>query len=128
MKNLLLLIFLIINNTGIVFASEIVNVELLVDAIKRAENSQKHPYGILKPYCRAGDPDGQCRKGCWQTVRKWLPKLEHDSVDEFIDKFGDIFCPVGASNDPKGVNKNWKKNVKYFYTTLKNKSKMSLNK
>lgn len=110
------------------YGAEIVNIEILVDAIKRAENSHKHPYGILKPYCKPNDPDGQCRKGCRQTVTKWLAKLKYSTADEFIDKFGDVFCPIGASNDPKGLNANWKKNTKYFYTTLKNKSKMSLNK
>jgi len=36
--------------------------------------------------------------------------------EEFIDFLGDRYCPIAA--DPQG-NKNWKTNVKYFYSRFK---------
>jgi hypothetical protein len=92
-----------------------VNVPALVDAIKSAEGSIKHPYGILKPYCKPNDPDGQCRKGCTQTVNKWLKRISYTSPEDFIRQFGAIYCPIGVSNDPNGLNKNWVRNVTKLY-------------
>ena len=33
-----------------------------------------------------------------------------------IEKIGAKYCPVGAKNDPKGLNKNWVPNVTKYYT------------
>lgn len=33
-----------------------------------------------------------------------------------IEKIGARYCPVGAKNDPKGLNKNWVPNVTKYYT------------
>lgn len=35
---------------------------------------------------------------------------------DYIEFLGSRYCPVGADNDPQGLNKNWVKNVKYFLT------------
>lgn len=32
-----------------------------------------------------------------------------------IEKIGEIYCPVGAKNDPKGLNKNWVPRVSQIY-------------
>jgi hypothetical protein len=31
-----------------------------------------------------------------------------------LEAFAARYCPVGASNDPKGLNKHWLKNVKHY--------------
>jgi hypothetical protein len=38
-----------------------------------------------------------------------------DKTGDFISYLSKSYCPIGASNDPKGLNKNWVKNVKTFY-------------
>ena len=101
---------------GNAWSAETIDTMRLVSAIKRAENSYRHPYGILKDYCKAGDPDGQCRKGCVQTINKWKSKLEYSDVEGFLKQFANIYAPCkGASNDPNGLNKNWYKNTLHFY-------------
>ena len=91
-----------------------VNVEALASAIGRAENSKTKPYGILKDYCRPGDPDGQCRKGCVQTIQKRL-KL-WTGKEDFIFFLGQTYAPTsGATNDPHGLNRNWTRLVTHFY-------------
>lgn len=98
------------------FASHVeIDVQRLADSIKVAEGSTKHPYGILKAYCKPNDPDGQCRKGCIQTINKWQKKLSYTSPEDFIRQFGTIYCPIGADNDPSGLNKNWVRNVTKIY-------------
>ena len=62
---------------GKAWSAEIVDTEKLVEAIKKAEGSISHPYGIMRDYCKAGDPDGQCRKGALQTIDKWKRKLDY---------------------------------------------------
>ena len=38
-----------------------------------------------------------------------------------IEEIGNVYCPVGASNDPTGVNKYWIPNVTKFYNEYLNK-------
>ena len=32
-----------------------------------------------------------------------------------VDKIGAVYCPVGASNDPYGLNQHWIPNVTKYY-------------
>ena len=41
---------------------------------------------------------------------------------ETIDKIGEVYCPIGATNDPTGVNKYWVPNVTNYYTSYKTSS------
>lgn len=96
--------------------AENIDFNKLADAIKQAENSYNHPYGILKDYCKPGDPDGQCRKGCIQTINKRLKMFnEQDKETDFIVYLSKSYAPIGASNDHGNLNKNWIRNTKYFY-------------
>lgn len=92
------------------WSAEIVDSDKLADAIYRAENSIEHPYGIMRDYCHKGE-EKQCRKGCIQTIEKWKMKLDYKSSEEFIRKFSEIYAP--SKSHP--LNKNWPKNVLYFY-------------
>jgi len=93
-----------------------IDVERLAEAIKQQEASYNHPFGILKSYCKPGDPDGQCKKGCKQTINKRLKmwKAEGEPGD-FISYLQKSYCPIGAKNDPTGLNQHWTKGVRYFY-------------
>lgn len=49
--------------------------------------------------------------------------LRHNYYDEgkdTIKKIGPKYCPVGVSNDPKGLNKHWIPNVTELYDKIKN--------
>jgi hypothetical protein len=107
-----------------VYASEVIDISILCDAIYRAEgvNSAK-PYGILKDYCSNKSPKAvaQCRKGCIQTITKWQKKLVYSSPDEFIRKFSEIYAPTkGSSLRPaeRKLNVNWYRNVSSIYSRL----------
>jgi hypothetical protein len=39
-----------------------------------------------------------------------------------VAKFGAKYCPIGASNDPKGVNRHWIPNVTNLYIKLTNEA------
>ena len=79
----------------------------LLNAIYRAEGGAKtsHPYGILAHYKKTTP-----RQACLNTIRH--AKRDWNGKGDFVEFLGRRYCPVGAKNDPTGLNKNWIKNVK----------------
>jgi hypothetical protein len=89
------------------------DVERLADAIYKAEGGAraKYPYGILTKY-KTTTP----RQACINTIRNQMKRhAAHDCGKDYLTCLRDRYCPLNAKNDPKGLNKNWLKNVKYFY-------------
>lgn len=85
----------------------------LTDAICKAENSVKYPCGI-KSIDTHGDYS-YAYKICLQSVRNNIKRWRNTGKrGDFIEFMAWRFCPIGASDDPIGLNKNWVKNVKYF--------------
>ena len=82
--------------------------EQIANAIYKAEGGAKtsHPYGILAHYKHTSP-----RQACLNTIAHARRDFQGG---DFISFLGARYCPVGASNDPRGLNKNWVRNVKYF--------------
>ena len=95
-------------------AAEIPPVEQIASAIYKAEGGTKtnHPYGILTRY-KHTTPKQACINTINHALRDWNGK------GDFIVFLGNRYCPVGARNDPRGLNKNWVRNVKYFLARAK---------
>lgn len=109
--------------------------ELLM-AIRTAENGAPgREYGII-PNARYAQDKGYTMNGtfyhyinetekqvawCARTVRNNLDRFALDSKgkENFIDYLGEVYCPVGASNDPRGLNRHWEPNVQGFYEQFK---------
>ena len=90
-----------------------------VAAIRYAENGGKgREYGILhkrvKPTYRS--QAGWCAATVQKNYDRWV-KAGH--TGEFVVFLGKRYCPVGADNDPNGLNKHWIKNVRKFYARFK---------
>lgn len=87
--------------------------ERLADAIGKAENSKVHPYGIMRHYAHT-----TARQACINTCRHqyalWQSKPRKSNPGEFLDFLARTYAPVGAANDPTGLNRHWLKNVRYF--------------
>ena len=85
------------------------DVNTWANAIYKAEGGKhtRHPYGVLAHYKHTTP-----RQACINTIRhqyhNWLKK---GRPREFLAYLGHIYCPVGALNDPWGLNRNWIKNV-----------------
>jgi hypothetical protein len=78
-----------------------------------AENGKTYQYGIIHKRC----PKGYRPQAGWcaATVQKnWDRWHKAGAKGEFITYLGGIYCPVGAKNDPTGLNKHWIKNVTKF--------------
>jgi hypothetical protein len=78
----------------------------IADAIYKAEGGSKtsHPYGILQHY-KVTTP----RQACLNTIAHARRDFKGG---DFITFLGGRYCPIGASNDPTGLNRNWIGNVK----------------
>lgn len=81
----------------------------IANAIYKAENSVKYPYGI-KSIDTHGDPV-YARKICLNTIRnnrrRFAKQTKHTDYIEFL---GSRYCPPSAHS----LNKHWVKNVRYF--------------
>lgn len=94
-------------------ASEIINVEKLATAIYYAENSKTHPYGILAHYKHTTP-----RQAAINTIRHALK--DWNGKGDFISFLGSRYAPTkNCANDPRGLNKNWVRNVKRLYARAK---------
>jgi len=84
-------------------------IDQLADSIYMAEGGSKtnHPYGILKKY-KTTTPRQACINTIYSAIKVW------DGECDFVEHLGFRYCPIGAANDPMGLNKNWVKNVKFF--------------
>jgi len=86
----------------------------IVAAIRFAENGGPgREYGILHPRVK---PTYRSQAGwCAATVQKtWDRWGAAGSPGSFIAFLGARYCPIGAANDPTGLNSHWVKNVNYF--------------
>jgi len=109
-----LIIFLIFLIFGIFMigrarASDYTN-EQIANAIYYAEGGAKtsHPYGILAHYKHTTP-----RQACINTIRHARRDFKGG---DFIEFLGSRYCPIGAENDPTGLNKNWVSNIKRLLT------------
>ena len=88
----------------------------IVNAIYLAEGGDQatYLYGIRSV---SYDTPAEARRICYNTVRNNRERyadygnIKHRTFLEFL---ASRYCPVGADNDPRGLNKHWLKNVKYF--------------
>ena len=92
----------------------------LADAVFLAEGGSKAkvPYGIFFKGCTKQSPD-YCRRIAINTFKSSYKRyLSSNSSLPFISYLASSYAPVGAKNDPSGLNKYWIKNVSYFYNKL----------
>ena len=91
----------------------------IIAAIRYAENGGKgREYGILHKRVK---PTYRSQAGwCAATVQKnWDRWVKAGRKGEFLVYLGKKYCPVGAENDPNGLNKHWLKNVRYHTQKIK---------
>ena len=81
----------------------------IADAIYLAEGGPKalYAYGVLKHYRHTS-----ARQACLNTIAH--ARRDYKDSGDFILFLSKRYAPIGAANDPRGLNKNWIKNVKFF--------------
>jgi hypothetical protein len=90
----------------------------LLLAIRQAENGgAAKQFGILSKTALTLDAQA-ANAACTiikQHRRSGLAKVD----DAYIRSLAARYCPLQANNDPQGLNKNWIRNVSYYYKKLK---------
>ena len=110
-----IMLFCVLFMVEIAFGGEWSN-EQIVNAIYKAENSVKYPYGI-KSIDTKGD-EVYARKICFNTVRNQRVRhANHECGLDFITCLGKRYCPVGGELDD-GRCKYWERNVKFFLRAI----------
>jgi len=84
-------------------------VEQYANAIYKAENSPKHPYGILAKYQHTTP-----RQACINTIKHRLSIYRRlKPTEPFTAFLGASYCPIGSDTD-NGTCQYWVKNVNYW--------------
>jgi len=89
--------------------------EKLCRAIFQAEGGHRaqYLYGIRSvPYSDVLDARQICLNTIRNNKKRFMRQAEYDDYLEFL---ASRYCPIGAENDPTGLNQHWIKNVQYFY-------------
>lgn len=116
-KALSLALLLIMPST--IYASPIIinkhiDINRLCEAIRQAEGKNSKgvwTYGIINPYKHTTN-----KQACINSIRHRLKDFNaQGQTGDFIAYLGKYYAPIGVSNDPSGLNRNWIKNVHYFY-------------
>ena len=88
------------------------NLAPIVAAIRHAENGRAgREYGVLHPKALGKSyrtQAGWCAATVQKTYDRWT---KAGRPGDFIAYLGKRYCPVGADNDPQGLNRHWFKNV-----------------
>lgn len=90
-----------------------INPDALCKAIYHAEGgaNTKHPYGIMTKYKKTTP-----KQACINTVNSAFKRYKSEgNKGSFISFLGKTYAPMGAENDPHGLNKNWVKNVSFLF-------------
>jgi len=107
----------------------------LLMAIRKAENGREGlEFGIIPTKAYEEDKgifeNGKIREyndefekqasWCAWTIKKNLERYKNSDFNgDFISFLQKKYCPIGAENDPKGLNKNWENNVRFYLNIYK---------
>jgi len=92
--------------------------EKMADVIYKIEGAEKtrHPFGVLSVPCKGYD---ECRRITVNSLKNsWKRYQKTDKTIPFDQHFANRWCPVGAENDPQGLNKNWLYNFRFYMEKL----------
>lgn len=89
-------------------------------AIRRSESGRKGlEFGVMHPKAKNTNLETQAGWAAATVAKNYERWHRNDCPDNFITFLGNRYCPVGANNDPQGLNRHWIKNVTYWYNKLK---------
>ena len=87
----------------------------LLLAIRRSESGPKGlEFGIMHPRAKYTNLDTQAGWAAATVQKNWDRWIKAGKKGKFIVFLGNRWAPIGAANDPTGLNKNWITNVTYW--------------
>jgi len=93
---------------------------LILLAIRKAENGGPgREFGILHPDAIDTDLNTQAGWAAATVVKNRARWIAAERQEDYVSFLGRRYCPVGADNDPTGLNIHWIKNVNHWVYKLK---------
>lgn len=89
------------------------NCTQIVDAIYKVENSKAHPYGIMAKY-KHTTPRQACFNTVYHLLRDFWKDEYYGADGDFLHYLAVSYAPIGVSNDPTGLNRNWERNLRFM--------------
>ena len=92
-----------------------IDVDRVVEAIGKAENSVRYPYGVKSIDTKGNVAYARkiCRNSVVNNIKRWE---KAGKPVAFIAFMGARYAPTnGATDDPNGLNNHWVRNVTYHY-------------
>lgn len=89
---------------------EIVNAIFIIEGGYKAQ----YLYGIRSVSYK---DEAEARRICFNTVRnnrKRFADYGHKKYNTYLEFLASRYCPIGAKNDKKGLNKYWLRNLRYY--------------
>lgn len=100
---------------------------LILLAIRKAENGGPGiEFGVLHPKAKYTNLDTQAGWAAATVVKNYQRWQNSNKSLNFITFLGNRYCPVGAANDPHGLNRHWIGNVTRWYNIFKSEHERSL--
>ena len=91
----------------------------LLLAIRKAENGGPGlEFGVLHPKAKGTNLDTQAGWSAATIVKNYARWQKSGSKDTFIGFLSKVYCPIGADNDPNGLNEHWRGNVETVFDNL----------
>lgn len=86
----------------------------LLFVIRKVENGkQGREFGVLNEQAERYKDDPDWTKS-FTTQAQWAAGTIKKRYKGNIEEFANRWAPIGVKNDPKGLNKNWVKNAKFY--------------
>lgn len=93
--------------------------EPIIAAIRFAENGRAGlEFGCLSRYAKNTTYRKQAGEAACTVQKNYDRWKRAGGKGEFVVFLGARYCPVGADNDPQGLNKHWVKNVTHHNKRL----------
>lgn len=92
---------------------------MLLLAIRKAENGGPGlEFGVLHPKAKGTNLNTQAGWAAATVVKNYARWQKSGSKDTFIGFLSKVYCPIGADNDPNGLNEHWRGNVETVFDNL----------
>lgn len=86
----------------------------LLFVIRKVENGPKgREFGVLNPQAMRYKDDPDPTKS-FRLQAQWAAGTIKKRFNGDLKAFANRWAPIGAKNDPRGLNKNWYRNAKYY--------------
>ena len=93
---------------------------IILLAIRKAESGPAGTeFGVLNPKAKDTNLRTQAGWAAATIVKNHVRWVKAGKPGEFTAFLAKRYCPIGAGNDPQGLNRHWERNVRWWTAKIK---------